>query len=469
MQNQNRVSQSIPSAGDKALLPIFPAAIAMNAQGVRNDLSCCNGYECTGGTPWWVGCQSAVAPNTTPTPTTTTVPLSTVTPGPPVTGHARCRPQGLYKTEELDIPYCTKYDEQGREKMGLNHSRRVIGYFIFWRTGAGGTPTYLVNQIPWDKITHVQYAFAHVGSDHKISVGDVFNPNNVATRLTWTGVDIDPALEFRGHFGALATYKQRYNVSTLIFVGGWAESGGHLLPNDNELEHWEIYTEDLYKRIGYPNTNWAYHYFRGAISAGRINIGIPYYSRGWKGVAGGQNGLWGNAALANQGTRAPGTGMFPNNKCGNGASGVNNLWHDKRSNGLELASGSNPMWHAKNLENGIYGSYLPAYGFPAYGILPGNYNCYHLNPDNTRGEVDLTENSCHQGTGAAPYGNNVTPEGSSMLTAVLDVEISLGCFKIGDKNYPLNPILTIKNNGNLVVPGGLEIHFTYGTSAPDNM
>ena len=32
--------------------------------------------------------------------------------------------------------------------------------------------------------------------------------------------------------------------------------------------------------IGYLNTDWAYHYFRGSMQAGRINIGVPYYTRG---------------------------------------------------------------------------------------------------------------------------------------------------------------------------------------------
>ena len=30
------------------------------------------------------------------------------------------------------------------------------------RTGVDGSPTYLVNNLPWDKITHLNYAFATV-------------------------------------------------------------------------------------------------------------------------------------------------------------------------------------------------------------------------------------------------------------------------------------------------------------------
>lgn len=40
-----------------------------------------------------------------------------------------CRPDGLYQTEGVTVPYCTIYDKEGREKMGADHPRRVIGYF----------------------------------------------------------------------------------------------------------------------------------------------------------------------------------------------------------------------------------------------------------------------------------------------------------------------------------------------------
>ena len=55
--------------------------------------------------------------------------------------------------------------------MGADHPRRVIGYFTSWRTGKNGTPAYLANDIPWDKVTHINYAFAHVDGTNKISVG----------------------------------------------------------------------------------------------------------------------------------------------------------------------------------------------------------------------------------------------------------------------------------------------------------
>lgn len=69
-----------------------------------------------------------------------------------------------------------------------------------------------------------------------------------------------------------------------------------------------MYSTPQYGGIGYLNTDWAYHYFRGAMPAGRINIGLPYYTRGWQGVTGGTHGLWGKAALPDQNSCPAGTG-----------------------------------------------------------------------------------------------------------------------------------------------------------------
>lgn len=136
---------------------------------------------------------------------------------------ANCRPDGLYQTEGVQVPYCTVYDADGREKMGVDHPRRVIGYFTSWRSGDDPQAAYLVKDIPWEQLTHINYAFVSIGSDGKVNVGDVNDPNNAAVGKEWPGVEIDPTLGFKGHFGALATYKQKYGVKTLISIGGWAE------------------------------------------------------------------------------------------------------------------------------------------------------------------------------------------------------------------------------------------------------
>ncbi len=75
--------------------------------------------------------------------------------------------------------------------------------------------------------------------------------------------------------------------------------------------------------------------------AGRINIGVPYYTRGWQGVTGGENGLWGRAALPNQSECAAWyRWRCEKNNCGHGATGIDNMWHDTDPKGNEMGAGS---------------------------------------------------------------------------------------------------------------------------------
>ncbi|MFM2586794.1 chitinase C-terminal domain-containing protein [Vibrio sp. TBV020] len=608
---------------------------------------------------------------------------------------ATCRPDGLYQTEGVNVPYCTTYDEEGRELMGADHPRRVIGYFTSWRAGDDPQAAYLVKDIPWEQLTHINYAFVGIGSDGKVNLGDVNDPNNAATGKEWAGVDIDPTLGFKGHFGALATYKERYGVKTLISIGGWAETGGHFgadgnrvadggfytmttnadgsinhagiekfatsavemmrtykfdgldidyeyptsmagagnpydkafmeprrpylwasyqelmkvlrekldaasaqdgihymltiaapssgyllrgmetfdvtkyldyvnimsydlhgawndhvghnaalfdTGEDSELAQWNVYGTAAYGGIGYLNTDWAYHYFRGSMPAGRINIGVPYYTRGWQGVTGGTNGLWGRAALPNQSQCPEGTGEGEKNNCGNGAVGIDNMWHDTDPKGNEMGAGSGPMWHAKNLENGIWGTYTDAYkldpvndptdqlvgtyerNYDSVAVAPwlwnaekgvflstedeasvnvkadyvidkeiggimfwelaGDYNCYELDANGQRGAIDVTEQACKSGNGEYHMGNTMTkaiydkfksatPYGNKIATGAIpaeavDISVSIGGFKVGDQNYPINPKVTFTNNTGQAIPGGTEFQFDIPVSAPDN-
>ena len=95
-----------------------------------------------------------------------------------VAQNEQCRPDGLYRTPNVDVPYCAAYDTNGREKMGTDHPRRIIGYFTGWRTGKDGTPAYLASDIPWSKVTHINYAFAHMDGQNRISVGNPTAANN---------------------------------------------------------------------------------------------------------------------------------------------------------------------------------------------------------------------------------------------------------------------------------------------------
>ncbi|MBC3989309.1 chitinase C-terminal domain-containing protein [Streptomyces sp. AC563] len=580
-----------------------------------------------------------------------------------------CRPDGMYRTPGVDVPYCSVYDADGREKMGADHQRRVIGYFTSWRTGKDGTPAYLANNIPWDKVTHLNYAFAHVDKANKLSVG-ADSANNPATGMTWPGVEgaeMDPAFPYKGHFNQLSKFKKKHpNVKTLISVGGWAETGGYIDENgqrvksggfysmatnadgsvnqagintfadsavdfirqygfngvdidyeyptsmkdaghpqdwplanarrgglnkgyaalmktlrekldrasaadgkhyllsvaapssayllrgmetyqttkyldyvnimsydlhgawnefvgpnaalyddgkDAELAKWGVYTASQYGGIGYLNGDWSYHYFRGSMPAGRINLGLPYYTRGWKNVNGGKNGLWGTSKAS---SCPAGSGLT---ECGDGAVGIDNLWHDKDDNGKESPAGSNPMWHAKNLEKGVVGDYVIRYGFPADTKLTGaytrNYDSTLVAPwlwnadkkvflstedeqsvkakaqyvvDKGLGGTMIWELAgdyqYNAGKGQYEPGNTLTNTlydafkaapgyGAKRATTnlpaeALDLDVNFGEFPLGDSNYPISPKVRITNNTKTTIPGGAEFQFDYATASPNN-
>ncbi|WP_051855193.1 glycosyl hydrolase family 18 protein [Streptomyces sp. NRRL B-1347] len=581
-----------------------------------------------------------------------------------------CRPEGMAKTAGVDTPYCDVYDEQGREWLGNGRSRRVVGYFTGWRTGAKGDPKYLVGNIPWTKVTHINYAFAHV-KDDKISVGDTSDPKNPATGMTWPGnprAEMDDSLPYKGHFNLLTKYKKRHpSVKTLISVGGWAEtrefysmatnadgsvnqggidtfadsvvdflqrygfdgvdidyeyptalpktgnpkdwdvadprrkgltkgynalmktlrekldragadkgrylqltsagsSSGYLVRGldagksfqyqdfvnvmsydlhgswnkyvgpqaplyddgkDNELAAAGVYddqkadTKDFQKH-GYFNTDWAYHYYRGALPAGRINLGLPYYTRGWRDVQGGQDGLWGTSSLPQQGDCPLGTGgRGGHSDCGMGAEGIDNIWHDIED-GKEVAAGSNPLWHAKNLQRGTTPGYLRSYGLDTTqqrNKLRGDYSEKYsseleapwlwnadkkvfLSTENERsidakaeyvkdngiggvmlwelagdyaerpgGEYgmgyDLTTRLDKAMRAAGPYGATKAGQGRTLPRQVIDADVELVDFPTGkDDFYPLQPKLRITNNSKETLGQGTEISFDIPTSAP---
>ena len=557
-----------------------------------------------------------------------------------------------------NVPYCSVYDANGREKLANGLNRRIVGYFTSWRTGAGGTPSYLVNNIPWDKLTHVNYAFAAVDSANKVQIGS--GPANPDTGMTWPGIPaaaMDPSLPYKGHFNLLAQYKKKHpGVKIMLSVGGWAGSGGFCTATTNAdgslnsagintladsmvaflrqytffdgididyehpttnneagnpldfgvskprlaglmksynvllktvrekldtaavadqkyymltiagsasawilrgeenlsglkyLDYASLMSYDLhggwnqyvgpnaalfddgndaelkagnayqYGGIGYLNVDWAYRYYRGALQAGRINIGVPYYTRGWKDVTGGSNGLWGTTPLVNNTVTCAGV-----KTCGTGATGIDNVWHDLDANGQPVPGGGNPLWHALNLQNAIVPDYLDAYGITEKtltGAYVPNYSASMAAPwlwnatrkvflstetaqsmaaktqyviDNNIGGImiwelagdyawdatrrggqgeyfmgyTLTTNIYNAFKAAGPYG--ALRAESAIPASSARVSIELGGWKLGDSNYPINPVMTVTNNSSAAIPGGSVVEFDYPVSAPASM
>lgn len=95
---------------------------------------------------------------------------------------------------------------------------RIVGYFVAW--GVYGRD-YHVADIPAERLTHINYAFANISADGRCELGDPY-------------ADIDKFYEgdswdagaLRGSFHQLQLLKQRHpHLRTLISVGGWSWSG----------------------------------------------------------------------------------------------------------------------------------------------------------------------------------------------------------------------------------------------------
>ncbi|MDQ1911453.1 glycosyl hydrolase family 18 protein [Paenibacillus sp. GD4] len=92
----------------------------------------------------------------------------------------------------------------------------VIGYYSGWSTYSGKQ----VADLDGSQLTHINYAFANIGPDLKIAVGDSYA--DIEKRFP----DDTGTEPFFGNFNQLLKLKQRYpHLKTLISVGGWSWSG----------------------------------------------------------------------------------------------------------------------------------------------------------------------------------------------------------------------------------------------------
>jgi chitinase len=95
---------------------------------------------------------------------------------------------------------------------------RVIGYYASWNIY--NDDGYMVTDIPGDKLTHINYAFANVSDEGECLVGDEW----ADTQFPYPGDDENAPL--LGNFNQLNLLKAANpGLQTLISVGGWSWSG----------------------------------------------------------------------------------------------------------------------------------------------------------------------------------------------------------------------------------------------------
>lgn len=109
--------------------------------------------------------------------------------------------------------------------------------------------------------------------------------------------------------------------------------------------------------------------------------------------------------------------------------------------------------------------------------LAGDYNCYVLDANGNRTTIDETEQACATGNGEFHMGNSMTkaiydkfksatPYGNTVATGAipsetLDIAVSVGGFKVGDQNYPINPKVTFTNNTGTAIRVALSSSSTF--------
>ncbi|MBR3646014.1 MAG: hypothetical protein IKN54_06310, partial [Lachnospiraceae bacterium] len=121
------------------------------------------------------------------------------------------------------------------------YNRKVVGYFPNYAIGSDAHEHFNIADLQWDKLTHVQYAFAVVNKETcKIEVADPANDlENRFDDNTFIhkgkAIKMDPTLGYYGQFNIMHTLKKMYpNVTVLISTGGWGASEGLWYATQNE-------------------------------------------------------------------------------------------------------------------------------------------------------------------------------------------------------------------------------------------
>ncbi|WP_304943097.1 glycosyl hydrolase family 18 protein [Vallitalea guaymasensis] len=94
--------------------------------------------------------------------------------------------------------------------------KRIVAYYPEWGAYAGHNQ-YAPSDIPWDKVTHINYAFADI-KNGEIACFDEWAAKGIAFGEPWDS-------PYKGCLGQFKKLKQQHpNTNILISVGGWSRS-----------------------------------------------------------------------------------------------------------------------------------------------------------------------------------------------------------------------------------------------------
>ena len=124
---------------------------------------------------------------------------------------------------------------------GNYYNRKVVGYFPNYAINSESHKYFDITQLQWDKLTHVQYAFAMadantfelVPSDPENDVESKFEGREFYHK--GQKIEMDETLGYYGQFNLMHTMRKMYpDVTVLVSTGGWGASQTLWLVMDSE-------------------------------------------------------------------------------------------------------------------------------------------------------------------------------------------------------------------------------------------
>lgn len=103
-------------------------------------------------------------------------------------------------------------------KAELDAHKKIVGYFPEWGVYSAHN-NYAPSDTPFDKLTHINYAFARI-IDGKVAIFDDWAATGITFGEAWDS-------EYKGNLGQFKKFKKTFpDTSVLISVGGWTQSAG---------------------------------------------------------------------------------------------------------------------------------------------------------------------------------------------------------------------------------------------------